>query len=547
MDVVLHYLGIAGAVLFVLFALGFCIFSHELGHFLAGRLMGLHIDAFALGFRPFWRRKYKGVEYRLGWLPFGGYVELPQIDASDDVPKSADGRELPRATPLARIVTAAAGPIFNILSGLLIGCIVWAVGIPQATPKMREIPVAELPADSPEYRAGLRAGDVIVKLNGEKFDCTWQQFAEKILFTIGSVTLEVRRDGRTERIVYQPEENPNAPGGAGAERIAYPFFSPLVPFEVRPQAGSAAEKAGFRAGDVVVRIDGQPVAGPEDFTSLMGFSNGRSVSVELKRDGSPMALSVTPTLIPGLEREGRFLVGVSFKDEESLCVRHVMRGGVAEAAGIRTGDSIVRADGREMKTGGEFRKYVAEGKGAPIVVSVARDGKTRDFKLTPRRYAPYSVAGLELMPYYDHPTPWAQFVSVLNMSWKSLRGIATTVGNKLSLTDSRSSLKPSHLSGPLGIGMVLFNSIRTSAAYGIHFVVVISFALAIFNLLPLPVLDGGHIFFGALELICRRPVPAKLMKVLGAIFVTLLILLMLFVTVSDVRRAVRQVNSSLKK
>ena len=228
MDVVLHYLGIAGAVLFVFFALGFCIFSHELGHFLAGRMMGLHVDAFALGFRPFWRRKYKGVEYRLGWLPFGGYVELPQIDASDDVPKSADGRELPRATPLARIVTAAAGPLFNILSGLLIGCIVWAVGIPQATPKMREIPVAELPADSPEYRAGLRTGDVIVKLNGETFDCTWQQFAEKILFTIGPVTLDVRRDGRTEKIVYQPEENPNAPGDAGAERIAYPFFSPLI-------------------------------------------------------------------------------------------------------------------------------------------------------------------------------------------------------------------------------------------------------------------------------------------------------------------------------
>ena len=70
-----------GAVIFVFVALGFCIFSHELGHFLAGKLMKLHIDAFSLGFRPVWRKKYKGVEYRIGWLPLGGYVELPQIDA----------------------------------------------------------------------------------------------------------------------------------------------------------------------------------------------------------------------------------------------------------------------------------------------------------------------------------------------------------------------------------------------------------------------------------------------------------------------------------
>ena len=74
MESFLGYLGTAGAVVFVFAALGFCILFHELGHFLAAKMLGLHVDAFSLGFRPFWRKKYKGVEYRIGYLPFGGYV-----------------------------------------------------------------------------------------------------------------------------------------------------------------------------------------------------------------------------------------------------------------------------------------------------------------------------------------------------------------------------------------------------------------------------------------------------------------------------------------
>ena len=155
-----------GSLAFVFIAVGFCIFSHELGHFLAAKWRGLHIDAFSLGFRPIWKKKVNGVEYRIGWLPFGGYVELPQVDATDATPKAADGTELPRAKAVDRIITAAAGPLFNILSGLLIACFVWYAGMPQDTPKMREITVMEVEPGSPEYQAGLRPGDKI-ELGGE--------------------------------------------------------------------------------------------------------------------------------------------------------------------------------------------------------------------------------------------------------------------------------------------------------------------------------------------------------------------------------------------
>ncbi len=543
MEIFLEYLENAGAVVFVFLALGFCIFSHELGHFLAAKLMGLHVDAFSLGFKPFWRKKYKGVEYRLGWLPFGGYVELPQVDASDAIPKSADGRELPRATPLARIVTAAAGPLFNIISGLLIGCIVWAVGIPQSTPKMREITVQSIPENSPEYRAGLRQGDVIVKLNGKEFFDSWQKFVEKILYTIDDVTLEVRRNGKTLKISYLPEDNPNAPGTAGKEKFAYPFFTPLIPIKLYPESGSAAEKCGIKAGDVVLSVNGIQMEKFEDFISCVNFSNGKVLTLELLRGKEKISLQCFPEAVPGMEKNERFLAGFEFAPD-TLTVKTLMPGGNAAKAGLKAGDEIISVAGKKINSIKEFQDFTAKNKNIPFSVQIKRDGKNMEITLVPQRFAAYQIGVRFAM--YDHPDPWQQFVSVLEMSWKSLRGIATTIGNKLAITESSSSLKPSHMSGTLGIGVILFNSIRTSFAYGIYFTGVISFALAIFNLLPLPVLDGGHIFFGVFEIIFRRPFPAPLLKVLTYIFIALLILLMIFVTFSDVRRLVWQIMDKWK-
>ena len=128
---VLDILIIIGSVLFVAFFFGMCIFVHELGHFLVAKWRGLHVDAFSIGFKKIWSKKINGVEYRIGCLPLGGYVELPQVDAATNEPKAADGTPLPPAKPLDRLLTAAAGPICNIIFGLILGCIVWAVGIPQ--------------------------------------------------------------------------------------------------------------------------------------------------------------------------------------------------------------------------------------------------------------------------------------------------------------------------------------------------------------------------------------------------------------------------------
>ena len=547
MDIFMEYLATAGAIVFVFLALGFCIFSHELGHFLAGKMMGLHIDAFSLGFRPIWRKKYKGVEYRIGWLLLGGYVELPQVDASDEVPKAADGTELPPASPKARIVTAIAGPLFNIISGLLLGCIVWAAGIPEISPRMREITVLNLPENSPEYIAGLRKGDVITKLNGESFHDTWENFIKKILFTINSVSLEIRRNGEVTTISYVPAENPNAPGG---EKIAYPFFTPLLPVKLYPNPGSAAEKAGIINGDIVVSVNGQEITGTHNFLYSLVFSEGKSIPIEVLREGKRISLNITPELLPGAQTIERYLIGITMvKAEKGVETISLMAGGSAVEAGIKTGDIILSVDGKNVTEPSEVIDAVSTKKGNPVSLKILRSTGEKEFTMTPRRFL--ALKNNPAVPAYDigtsfaaynHPNPFELFIDTIDMSWKSLRGIATTIGNKLRLTESRSSLKPSHMSSTLGIGMVLYTSIRTSWSYGIYFMTVISFALALFNLLPLPVLDGGHILFGILEWITGKRVPSKVMKVISTIFITLLILLTLYITFFDGKRLWRKIS-----
>ena len=545
MESLLNLLSIIGSLIFVFVAIGLCIFSHELGHFLAGKWRGLHIDAFSLGFKPFWRKKINGVEYRLGYLPFGGYVELPQIDATDEIPKSADGRELPRAKALDRVITAAAGPVFNIIFGILAGFLIYFFGMPQDTAKMREMTVNYVDAKGPEYAAGLRKGDKIVKLNGRSFHLSWAHFVKEILFTVDPVRLEVVRGGKHLEIVYVPKVNPAAPGALKAEGLAWPFFSVQIPVEVIPERGSVAEKAGIERGDIITAVNGVALQQPAEFQHLLDIAGDMELSLTLSRRGREYTVKVRSQVIPGLPEEfTRYMIGATLAQTPAgVKVESAVAGTPAAQAGLLPGDILVTAaapgkSAPPIRETLRFIETIRSFKDKPFVITFERSGKRMSVPIVSRKVVPRTI-GVSVA-VYDYPSPWEIFVSTLDMSWKSLRGICVGIGQKLGLTRKQSSLKPSHMSGPLGIGTTLFNSVyRSSLMTGIYFMVVVSFALAIFNLLPFPVLDGGHIVFGLIEMIFRRPLPTVVIKALSMVFVTLLVALMVFVTFADGRRLIR--------
>lgn len=430
---------VLGIGLFIAFFFGFCIFVHELGHLLVALWRRLFVERFSVGFgRRIWGVRWRGVDFVVSMLPFGGYVSLPQLDPTDD-PRDSQGTPLPQARPVDRMLTAVAGPLANLLFGFLLATLVWRVGIyrPAPAPFCHVIAV---PEDCPEYAAGLRPGDRVTAVNGKGFSRGWRELSELIVLTPGEITLSVLRNGGPTTVRYVPAPNDIAEG------LGYPFFSVRVPTVVkRPMAGSPAEKAGLRPGDVILELDGVPVADSSAFIEQIASSGGRELVLVVEREGERVSIP-------------------------SLCAQPKEEGG-----------QTVHRIGAELA--------------APSVLT--------------------------------HPSPWEQFLYVL-----------TRTADTVQLLFKRDSLvKPRHLSGPVGIAQqiglkVYMGGIRE----GLFFIVFLSFSLALLNILPIPVLDGGHIVFAAIEMVVRRRVPRRVAYALQTAFAVMLIGLMLYITVYDVRR-----------
>ena len=523
LELIMQILTVIGSALFMIIFFGLCVFVHELGHFLAARLCGLHVIAFSIGFKKIWSKKINGVEYRIGCIPVGGYVDLPQIDATGEA-EDEDGNKLPKAAPWKRIVTAFAGPFFNVLFALLLGCVIWICGFPQSMPKVQEFKVKTVQVDKPEYNAGLRPGDVIYELNGKKINATWSDFAKDIMLTVGDVVLTVRKpDGSVKKISYLPEVNRQR---APNMEAPYPFFDVVIPVTLVPQEGSAAEKAGLKAGDRIVKVNGQEV-GLDEFLLQITAANGKPLLMDYERiDGTKGQVTVIP------EKGEGHLCGITFSANGELLVDELIPGLPAEKV-VKPGDRILALNGDELTMTAAFVQGVQALGEKPFTVTLQRDGETRTVSLY---CVPRNQIGVQFQ-FLSYPTPIEQLTNVLDLTWRSLRSVGAGIGRKLGLNSGYTTLGPQHFSGPVGIGQTLYLSVyKGSLIIGLNLVVLISFSLALFNLLPLPVLDGGHILLACLEMIFRRPVSAKVLQPLTIVFVVILIGFMIFVTIFDIKR-----------
>lgn len=424
------------------------ILVHEAGHFAAARLFGMKAEVFSIGMgRAVWEKTAWGTRWKIGCLPIGGYVVLPQLDPAgllEDAPSSpADA--LPPVAPWKKIIVAVAGPLGNILFAFLVACLVWIVGRPSSLPEQDAV-IGWLDPDSPLAAAGITEGDEILSLDGHPTP-TWIDLATAAaLSPSDTATLRIRRLS-------------SAPG---APDLDLPV--PLVP--------------------------------------------------------SPMG--------------GKTLTGLDSRD---LCqVAVVEPASPARAAGLRPGDLITACDGRPIWSRLHLIRLVTDSAGTPLTLTIRRGARTIETTLSAAWNPDLSrhLIGVRFNSIGDmdfthlaHPTPFSQlrthFISILTF----LRALATP---------RTASAAADAVGGPVSIFVMLYLMVRASFSLALWFTGFLNVNLALVNLLPLPVLDGGHILLNLWAWITRRPIPAAVVRWLVNLFGVLLILLFVTLTIRDSKR-----------
>jgi len=176
------------------------IFFHELGHYMAARLMGVYVEIFSIGFgkRLFTFRAFD-TDWSISAIPLGGYVKMKGQDDTDPSKKSYDADSYNSKTPLQRIFILVAGPLANFVLAFFLYFAI-AMGNPSALAPV----IGEVVKESPAQKAGLQKNDEIVAINGEKIE-KWSDLVKHIADAKGAIALQINRNGELKLITLVPE------------------------------------------------------------------------------------------------------------------------------------------------------------------------------------------------------------------------------------------------------------------------------------------------------------------------------------------------------
>jgi len=300
---------------------------------------------------------------------------------------------------------------------------------------------------------------------------------------------------------------------------------------------SPAQAAGLQPGDRILRVDGQPVTrfiglGKDAIMWRIVSSEGKTVPVEVERAGKTLDFEVSPQKEQRQFFQRQSLRQIGIAPSLSAIVGQVFPGGPAAEAGLRPGDTVLAVDGQKLWSFQQFADLMAAHPG-PLALQVERDGAVSALTLTPRvpEGEKEPRIGIEWnsegKTKLSHPSPLQQIGG-------SVESMVNTFG---ALFSPKSDIKAQHLSGPVAImqrNYILFDS-EHGWRLVLWFGVLININLALLNLLPIPVLDGGHILLALIEWLRGRPVSLRILETINAACSLVVIGFILYVTFFDVQ------------
>jgi regulator of sigma E protease len=278
----------------------------------------------------------------------------------------------------------------------------------------------------------------------------------------------------------------------------------------------------LREGDLIVSIGDEAVQTLEDFYRVAGQVPAvPEVAYTVERSGQRLSVTGPHPLPPRAS-------GISLQS-------------AARSAGLQTGDVVVAVDGEPVWAFAQLPPIVAESGGAPVAMTIWRDGALLDISLTPRRtdlptadggFETRWLIGLQSGPFFEHPVRSPGLAESVPMAVEQTWRVVT---NSISgLTHMiKGAISPCNLSGPIGIATTSGAMASEGIWAFIWFIAVLSTAVGLLNLFPIPVLDGGHLVFHAWEAITGKPPGERALGIFMTIGIALLATLMLFAIFTD--------------
>ena len=418
-----------------LLVLGVIVFVHETGHYVVAKLFGVRVLTFSLGFgKKVWGFQRGGTDYRIAALPLGGYVRMAG-EMPDEV--SNDPGNFQNKPRWQRILVYLAGPAMNVVLSvaLIAGVFMYGIGV-QGLQEAEPI-VGQVFEGSAGERAGLLPGDRILSINGEPVE-NWRDLDFEISMAPSkTLGLAVFRDGSRIEIELVPDKDPRREfGDAGlVPRRQLHFFEV---FEDTP-----AERAGFRSGDAVLRVDGQPISSMMEFIEQLKSKAEVEVAIEVLRNEEAMTLVV----VPDRDDEGEGRIGVQLGYYRPLPPMEALE------ASVLYNIDIVKKTLEVL-------------------------GKLFTYEIAPK----------------------------------------------------------SALSGPIEIAVVSGQAARMGIEYLVFLMGFLSISIGLMNLLPIPVLDGGHIAILLVESVIRRDLPLQVKERFTQLGFVFLMMLMAVVILFDISK-----------
>jgi regulator of sigma E protease len=559
------------SILYFIILIGVLIFVHELGHFLFAKLFDVKVLRFSIGMGPSIVSYQKGeTEYTLCWLPLGGYVQMLgyELGEVEDIPEEDRERALMMKPIWQRSLISLAGPMFN----LLLPVVIYFLATMMQTTAPAAV-IGEVFAETPAAEAGLKAGDRIVALDGDEVTY-WHGFAEIISESYGQeVALTYERDGEkhTVGIVPETKTSTDSLGLLAQTRGAIGVhLEPQAPTIGIPNPDSPAARAGLETFDRVTTVGGKHIDRFGELDSEIRMSGGEPLDllvlrrVPLDTSYARFYAQEVEELSARPEKDGdSYSLGV---EPAEMYLAKVETDSPAEQAGLEAGDKILELEGRAYSNFRLLNEKIINDVNKEIVsqqeddvdevdVAIAydlaflRDGERQTTSLTPavirfkgqgdqERYRIYLGWG-HLSDRADRTE--IDFPFFPRMAYAAEVGVERTVEFSemlvmgfVRMAQGRVSLD--NIGGPIMIGELAAEAGKAGWQPFLQMMALISINLGIINLLPIPVLDGGHLLLYALEAIKRGPLSYRTRQIAAYIGIAMIVFLMVFAFKNDIER-----------